>query len=150
LFERERGARDLERYSLSSALPAALAQEDLRVHYQPIRHLSDGSLHGVEALVRWQHSNLGLLGPESFVNLAEQSGLIVPLGRLVLGMACRQAFAWFGARPDGPFISVNLATQQLRDRSLVDDVRQALADSGLHSRQLQLEITESAVIGTDV
>jgi predicted signal transduction protein with EAL and GGDEF domain len=102
LFEPERGARELTRYSLSSALPAALAGDDLLVHYQPLRRLADGSLHGVEALVRWNHPRLGLLGPENFVGLAEESGLIIPLGRRVLQVACRQAVAWFGARPGGP------------------------------------------------
>jgi EAL domain-containing protein (putative c-di-GMP-specific phosphodiesterase class I) len=92
---------------------------------------------------------MGLLGPESFVGLAEQSGLIIPLGRRVLQVACRQAFTWFGTRRIGPFVSVNLASRQLRDEHLVDDVRAALSDSGLHPEQLQLEITESAVIGTD-
>jgi EAL domain-containing protein (putative c-di-GMP-specific phosphodiesterase class I) len=67
----------------------------------------------------------------------------------VLQRACRQAFAWFGARPDSPFVSVNLASRQLREESLVDDIREALTDSGLRPQQLQLEITESAVIGTD-
>ncbi len=149
LFDPERDARDLTRYSLSSALPEALTGKDFVVHYQPIRHLADGSLRGVEALVRWNHPRMGLLGPESFVGLAEQSGLIVVLGRHVLQEACRQAFAWFGARRTGPFVSVNLASRQLRDEGLVDDVRQALTDSGLHPQQLQLELTESAVIGTD-
>jgi diguanylate cyclase (GGDEF)-like protein/PAS domain S-box-containing protein len=149
LFEPERDARELTRYSLSSALPAALARQDLLVHYQPLRRLEDGALHGVEALVRWNHPRLGLLGPENFIALAEQSGSIVALGRHVLQVACRQAFAWFGARSSGPFVSVNLASRQLREESLVDDVRQALANSGLRPQQLQLEITESAVVGTD-
>jgi diguanylate cyclase (GGDEF)-like protein/PAS domain S-box-containing protein len=149
LFEPERDAREITRYRLSSALPAALAGEDLLVHYQPLRRLADGRLHGVEALVRWEHPRMGLLGPESFVGLAEESGMIVPLGRLVLRAACRQAFSWFGASRSGPFVSVNLASRQLRDEHLVDDVRTALSDSGLHPQQLQLEITESAVIGTD-
>jgi diguanylate cyclase (GGDEF)-like protein/PAS domain S-box-containing protein len=150
LFEPERDAREITRYRLSSALPAALAGKDLLVHYQPLRRLADGRLHGVEALVRWMHPRMGLLGPESFVGLAEESGMIVPLGRHVLQVACRQAFAWFGAGRRGPFVSVNLASRQLRDEHLVDDVRAALSDSGLHPQQLQLEITESAVIGTDL
>jgi diguanylate cyclase (GGDEF)-like protein/PAS domain S-box-containing protein len=149
LFEPERDAREITRYRLSSALPAALAGEDLLVHYQPLRRLADGRLHGVEALVRWKHPRMGLLGPESFVGLAEESGMIVPLGRRVLQVACRQACAWFGVRRGGPFVSVNLASRQLRDEHLVDDVRAALSDSGLHPEQLQLEIIESAVIGTD-
>jgi diguanylate cyclase (GGDEF)-like protein len=149
LFEPERDAREITRYRLSSALPAALAGEDLLVHYQPLRRLADGRLHGVEALVRWKHPRMGLLGPENFVGLAEESGMIVPLGRHVLQVACRQAFAWFGAHRSGPFISVNLASRQLRDEHLVTDVRTALSDSGLNPQQLQLEITESAVIGTD-
>jgi diguanylate cyclase (GGDEF)-like protein/PAS domain S-box-containing protein len=149
LFEPERDAKELTRYSLSSALPAALVRQDLLVHYQPLRRLEDGSLHGVEALVRWNHPRLGLLGPENFIALAEESGSIVALGRHVLQVACRQAFAWFGASTSGPFVSVNLASRQLREESLVDDVRQALTDSGLRPQQLQLEITESAVIGTD-
>jgi diguanylate cyclase (GGDEF)-like protein/PAS domain S-box-containing protein len=149
LFEPERDAQELTRYSLSSALPAALVRQDLLVHYQPLRRLADGSLHGVEALVRWNHPRLGLLAPENFIALAEESGSIVQLGRHVLQVACRQAYAWFGSRSTGPFVSVNLASRQLREASLVDDVRQALAHSGLRPQQLQLEITESAVIGTD-
>jgi len=149
LFEPERDARELTRYSLASALPAALADNDLLVHYQPIRHLADGSLHGVEALARWNHPRLGLLGPDNFIALAEQSGSIVALGRHVLEVACRQACTWFGARGDGPFVSVNLASRQLREESLVDDVAQVLAESGLYPQQLQLEITESTVLGTD-
>ncbi|TQN42360.1 diguanylate cyclase/phosphodiesterase with PAS/PAC sensor(s) [Blastococcus colisei] len=149
LFEPERDAQELTRYSLSSALPAALVRQDLLLHYQPLRRLADGSLHGVEALVRWNHPRLGLLGPENFIALAEQSGSIVALGRHVLQVACRQAFAWFGASDSGPFVSVNLATRQLREESLVEDVRRALTNSGLRPQQLQLEITESAVIGTD-
>ena len=149
LFEPERGAKELTRYSLSSALPAALARQDLLVHYQPLRRLADGALHGVEALVRWNHPRLGLLGPENFIALAEESGSIVALGRHVLQVACRQAFAWFGSATPGPFVSVNLASRQLREESLVDDVQQALTHSGLRPEQLQLEITESAVIGTD-
>ena len=149
VFESERNARDVNRYALASALPAALERGHFIVYYQPLVKISDRTLHGVEALVRWQHPSLGLLGPDEFVGLAEESGLIVPLGRWVLQTACLQAREWFGVGPDTPFVSVNLAAQQLREKGLVDDVRLALESTGLHPQQLQLEITESAIVGTD-
>ncbi|PZS29845.1 MAG: GGDEF domain-containing protein [Pseudonocardiales bacterium] len=149
VFEPDRDARDINRYALSSALPAALDQEQFVLHYQPLMKIADRSLHGVEALVRWRHPTLGLIGPDEFVGLAEESGLIVPLGRWVLQAACRQAYEWFGTCPGSPFISVNLAAQQLREPGLVEDIRNALVSSGLHPQQLQLEITESAIVGTD-
>jgi diguanylate cyclase (GGDEF)-like protein/PAS domain S-box-containing protein len=149
IYEPQRGALDINRYTLTSALPAALEQQQFIVHYQPLVRISDGMLRGVEALVRWQHPTLGRISPDEFVGLAEESGLIVPLGRWVLQTACQQAREWFGTGPHAPFISVNLAAQQLCAPGLMQDVSAALAGSGLNPRQLQLEITESAVVGTD-
>jgi len=118
------------------------------VDYQPIVRLPDGELHGVEALVRWKHPDFGTLGPDKFIGLAEETGLIVPLGRWVLRTACVQAKKWwdrFG--DDAPYVSVNLAVRQCRDPGLVDDIRKILAETGLPAHRVQLELTESAIMG---
>ncbi len=131
-------------------MPAALERDEFVVDYQPLVALSEGSLIGVEALVRWHHPDFGLIMPDRFVELAEETGLIVPLGRHVLALACGQASAWRSAAGDAaPFVSVNLAVRQCRDPGLVADVARILEDTGLEPGQLQLEITESAIMGTD-
>jgi diguanylate cyclase (GGDEF)-like protein/PAS domain S-box-containing protein len=149
LFDSDRNAHEIARYSLAAAMPAALERGEFFVEYQPLVRLSDGELLGVEALVRWQHPKFGLLGPNRFIDLAEETGLIVPLGRWVLEQACRQARRWQDAFPDTSlFVSVNLAVRQSRDPSLVEDVKRILADTGLEPARLQLELTESAIMGT--
>lgn len=148
-FDTGRDTREVARYGLSAALPGALMRDEFLLHYQPLIDLSDGSVRGAEALLRWRHPSLGLLPPERFVDLAEESGLIVPLGARVLEEACRQAVRWreLTARP--PFVSVNLAARQLRQPGLVDQVAAVLERTGLPPEGLQLEILESAVISTD-
>ncbi len=149
LFDSDRNAHEIARYSLAAAMPAALERGEFFVEYQPLVRLSDGVLLGVEALVRWQHPKFGLLGPNRFIDLAEETGLIVPLGRWVLEQASRQAKEWQDAFPESPlFVSVNLAVRQSRDPGLVDDVMRILADTGLDPGRLQLELTESAIMGT--
>jgi diguanylate cyclase (GGDEF)-like protein/PAS domain S-box-containing protein len=149
LYDPERNAREVARFTLSATMPAALEHDEFYVDYQPLVRLSDSRMIGVEALVRWQHPELGRLGPDRFIELAEETGLIVGLGRRVLEQACAQARRWrdqFGA--DAPIVSVNLAVRQARDVDLVEDVRKILAENGLPPEALQLELTESAIMGT--
>jgi diguanylate cyclase (GGDEF)-like protein/PAS domain S-box-containing protein len=149
LFDSDRNAHEIARYSLAAAMPAALERGEFFVEYQPLVRLSDGELLGVEALVRWRHPSFGLLSPNRFIGLAEETGLIVPLGRWVLEQACRQARLWQDAFPASPlFVSVNLAVRQSRDPGLVGDVKRILAETGLEAGRLQLELTESAIMGT--
>ncbi|MGH3713881.1 MAG: putative bifunctional diguanylate cyclase/phosphodiesterase [Micromonosporaceae bacterium] len=147
LYDAERNARDVARYTLSATMPAALERGEFYLDYQPLVSLADGSVRGVEALVRWRHPLHGLIPPGRFIGLAEETGLIVALGRWVLEEACRQAGAWRGSK-DPPFMSVNLAVRQLRDRGLVNDVKRILSETGVPPQSLQLELTESAVMGS--
>ena len=148
LYDPDRNARAVARYTLSATMPAALDRREFYLDYQPLVSLADGSVMGLEALVRWQHPRHGLIPPGRFIGLAEETGLIVALGRWVLEEACQQAGHWRHDRSAPPFISVNLAVRQLRDRGLVDDVKRILAETGLPASALQLELTESAVMGS--
>jgi EAL domain-containing protein (putative c-di-GMP-specific phosphodiesterase class I) len=147
-FDPERNAREIARITLSAAMPTALENREFYVDYQPIVRLSDGQLLGVEALVRWAHPEFGRLGPDRFIGLAEETGLIVPLGHWVLAEACQRAVEW--ARLGGlePVVSVNLAARQVAEPGLVDDIVQVLRTAGLPPTSLQLELTESAIMGT--
>jgi diguanylate cyclase len=145
IFDPDRNAADVARYRLSAALPAALERDEFVLHYQPIVDLADGTPVGVEALARWQHPRLGLLGADAFIGLAEDTGLIVPLGWRLLERACRDATNW----PDTMFVSVNLAVRQLRQPGLAPQVAAILDETGLPAGRLQLEITESAVMGIE-
>ncbi|BCJ57891.1 hypothetical protein Jiend_13130 [Micromonospora endophytica] len=119
------------------------------LHYQPIVSLLDGRMLAVEALVRWQHPQLGLIGPDHFIGLAEETGLIVRLGEWVLRQACQDAQCWHAEFPDARLVvSVNLAARQADAPAIVDTVANALAATGLPAELLQLELTESAVMGS--
>ena len=111
--------------------------------------LADGRLRAVEALVRWRHPRHGLLLPGRFIAAAEETGLVVPLGRQVLADACAEAASWGGLVPDPPLVSVNLAAGQMRDPALVGDVLGILRATGLPACRLQLEVLETAVIHPD-
>ncbi|MEV0845541.1 bifunctional diguanylate cyclase/phosphodiesterase [Streptomyces sp. NPDC049954] len=149
LFDAERAERCRTRQVLSSALRPAVEDGQFELEYQPLVALKDGTLHGVEALVRWCHPRFGRLAPGRFIELAEQDGSIVPLGRWVLRTACAQARAWQRDHPLSPpvFVSVNVAVRQLWDSDLVGDVATVLKETGLSPELLQLELTESAVVG---
>jgi diguanylate cyclase (GGDEF)-like protein len=137
--------RARERAHMESELRLAIHEGQLFVVFQPITHLGDASVAGVEALVRWQHPQRGLVSPLEFIGVAEETGLIVPLGAFVLNASCRQFAAWqqqLGARAPQT-LSVNLSRAQLNEPTLVDEVRHALHTSGLAPASLQLEITES-------
>ncbi|GAA4858056.1 putative bifunctional diguanylate cyclase/phosphodiesterase [Saccharopolyspora cebuensis] len=149
LYDHERNASEVAQFRLSAKMPAALEAGEFYVDYQPLMGLREQTVVGAEALVRWWHPEFGRLGPDKFIGLAEETGLIVALGRWVLRQACLQAKRWqdeFGNR--APFISVNLAVRQSRDPGLVADVEAILAETGLAPTQLQLELTESAIMGT--
>lgn len=134
-----------ERLTLENSLRKAIERDEMLLLYQPQISLSTGEVVGAEALVRWQHGDLGLILPAQFIPLAEETGLIVPLGEWVLRTACRQAAAW---EHEGKHLrlSVNLSARQLGEDTLVERVRSVLEETGLHPRLLDLELTESALV----
>ena len=148
VFDEATRRRVLTRLRVENDLRRALEREEFSLHYQPIVAMSDRSIVGVEALIRWQHPDRGLVSPAEFVPVAEQNGLIEPIGRWVLERACRQAALWHAARPDSrPMeIAVNLSAVQLASAGLVDTVQGALSASGLTASLLCLEITETAML----
>ncbi|MEH1057785.1 bifunctional diguanylate cyclase/phosphodiesterase [Micromonospora sp. CPCC 206171] len=145
VFDPDRHRADLARYALAAAMPAAIDRGEFFLDYQPLTSLRDGTMLGVEALVRWRHPELGVLRPDSFIGLAEETGLIVRLGGWVLAEACREAESW---GTPAPFVSVNLAVRQVHRPGLVQEVRGLLAATGLPPERLQLEITESTMMST--
>ncbi|SBT48532.1 diguanylate cyclase/phosphodiesterase [Micromonospora narathiwatensis] len=148
IFDADRNRRELARYALSAAIPAALDRGEFYLDYQPLTSLRDGRVLGMEALVRWRHPELGVLRPDSFIGLAEETGLIVRLGGWVLAEACREARTWSTGRDDAPFVSVNLAVRQLHRPGLVQEVQGVLGRTGLPPERLQLEVTESTMMST--
>jgi diguanylate cyclase (GGDEF)-like protein/PAS domain S-box-containing protein len=148
IFDRAMRARTVERLSVENDLRRALTREELHIVYQPIVSLRDGSIASVEALLRWEHPTRGLLLPADFIAIAEESGLIEPIGRFVLDTACTQAARWHALRPDArPLgIAVNLSVRQLTQRALQPTIAAALADSGVEPSSLCLEITESVLL----
>jgi diguanylate cyclase (GGDEF)-like protein/PAS domain S-box-containing protein len=136
-----------DRLDLEADLRRAIERRQLRLHYQPIVDLATGAPQGFEALLRWEHPERGLVPPLAFVPLAEETGLIVEIGRWVVETACRAAASW-GGRVDvaPPFVGVNLSPRQFADPSLVDHVATVLRTTGLPASQLELEITESVLM----
>jgi EAL domain-containing protein (putative c-di-GMP-specific phosphodiesterase class I) len=132
-----------ERFRLESGLRRALERGEFAVHYQPQASLSSGAIVGLEALVRWQHPELGLIGPAAFIELAEETGLILPIGEWVLHTACAQNAAWQCAGMRAVPVSVNLSARQFSP-GIVDTVSRVLAETGLDPQLLELELTESA------
>jgi len=136
------GKRSAEWLDLEIGLRRALELDELSVHYQPVVATQSGRIVGAEALVRWDHPNRGTLPPSEFIGLAEETGLILPIGRKVLEEACRQAKEW--ADRDSPVsISVNLSARQFQQHDLAKEIRSVLSTTGLAPGQLCLEITES-------
>jgi diguanylate cyclase (GGDEF)-like protein len=137
----------LARLDLKADLQSALSARQFELWYQPVVRLKDGTIIGAEALVRWRHPRRGLVSPEEFVPLAEETGAVVPLGRWVLEESCARASGWQQRYPDEPFtISVNLSPVQLREPGFVDDVAAAVADAGLNPHRLLLELTEGVFV----
>jgi EAL domain-containing protein (putative c-di-GMP-specific phosphodiesterase class I) len=146
LFESKMRDVAVERSGLRSDLEWALQRDELFVHYQPVIDLPAGTVRGFEALVRWRHPRRGLLGPGEFIDLAEQSGLIVPIGAWVLRHACQQAEVWRRTLGRDLTMAVNVSARQLSDPGLVNEIATALRQSGLDPGALVLEITESATV----
>jgi diguanylate cyclase (GGDEF)-like protein/PAS domain S-box-containing protein len=139
----------LVRFRRIAELGEALERDELRLHYQPIVTLPTGEITGYEALLRWQHPDHGLLAPLEFIPLAEESGLIVPIGRWVLEQACQQASHLSAVTGQRIEIAANVSARQLEHPDFVDHVTTALTRARLPARQLVLEITESALIETE-
>jgi diguanylate cyclase (GGDEF)-like protein/PAS domain S-box-containing protein len=148
LFEPKMHESVLARLELRADLQRALVNDEFELHYQPVVRLHDGSVSGVEALVRWRHPERGLVAPGDFIPFAEETGLIVPIGRWVLREGCRTARALQRLRPDdAPLtMAINLSAKQLQHSDVVADVHDALADSGLEPAHLTLEITETVLM----
>jgi len=144
-FKPEMDVHALERLMLENALRRAIERHELVLHYQPQVAADDSRMVGCEALVRWQHPELGLLQPVQFIGVAEESGLILPLGNWVLANAARQLAAW-QARGLDLLMAVNISALQFRQSGFVDDVRRILADTGADPAGLELELTESALM----
>jgi diguanylate cyclase (GGDEF)-like protein/PAS domain S-box-containing protein len=148
VFDSTMKHRAVERLGLENDLRRAIKRGELRVHYQPKVLLRTGKIVGTEALVRWEHPERGLLPPAAFIPIAEETNLIMPLGRWVLTEACRQTRLWQELYPgDSPWeVCVNLSGRQLRDPGLCQDVGRILRETGLESGSLHLEITEGVLI----
>ncbi|MGH7254018.1 MAG: putative bifunctional diguanylate cyclase/phosphodiesterase, partial [Nitrospiraceae bacterium] len=148
-FKADMNVRAVKRLLLENKLNKALEGEELFLHYQPQLDLSTGHITGVEALARWQHPDLGLVPPTQFIPVAEDSGLIVPIGEWTLRTACTHAKAWHDAGYHGLIVSVNLSARQLTPQyALVQVVARVLRETGLDARFLELELTEGMIVNT--
>src|SRR6266436_10081290 len=138
IFDDSMSAPALERMDLEMDLRSAISRHEFRLHYQPILRLDTGRITEVEALIRWQHAKRGLLQPDSFIGLTEETGLIVPIGQWVLKEACKQARVWQVKYPTTPplVMSVNLSAKQFQHPTLVQEIGQALEESGLDAGSL--------------
>jgi diguanylate cyclase (GGDEF)-like protein/PAS domain S-box-containing protein len=149
LFDEAMRGRAISRLRVENDLRRALERDELMLHYQPVVSCRDQSIVGVEALIRWQHPDRGQVPPLDFIPVAEENGLIEPIGRWVLETACRQAARWYHQRPDAApiWMSVNLSAVQIGNRGLANTVASALRAAGLDASHLTLEITESVMLG---
>jgi diguanylate cyclase (GGDEF)-like protein/PAS domain S-box-containing protein len=147
-FDPAMNAQAIEQLDLETDLRRAVERDELVVHYQPVLDYVTDTIIGAEALVRWNHPRLGLIQPADFIPLAEETGLIVPIGRWVLWEACRQAQAWPASWTGAaaPLINVNLSVRQFQQPDLVEQVATILQETGLAPSRLQLEITESVMV----
>lgn len=146
-YTQELNARSQRRYHLEKNLRHALSTGQFVLHYQPKIDLQDGRIVGAEGLLRWNHPELGLISPVDFIPVAEETGLIVPIGRWVLEQACRQVAAWRRQFAPELRMAVNLSPRQFQDDQLVDVIRNLIEETGLPACALELEITESLLIG---
>jgi len=145
-FKQDMNDRAVERQSVEGGLRQALARQEFVLHYQPKVNLETGAITGAEALIRWLHPVRGLISPKQFVSIAEDSGLIVPIGQWMLRESCRQAQAWqhAGLRPTP--IAVNISAVEFRREKFLADVRDILRDTGLDPHYLEIELTESVLV----
>jgi diguanylate cyclase (GGDEF)-like protein/PAS domain S-box-containing protein len=149
VFDSSMRVEAVERLDLEQALRRALGRSEFRLFYQPVLDMETGTIVGVEALLRWEHPERGLLRPAEFISLAEETGLILPIGKWALQEACRQARRWREADPDRPplTVAVNLSARQLAQPNVADMVAEALESTGTDPSQVWLEITESILTG---
>lgn len=145
-YRADMNARALERLALENSLRKALERQELLLYFQPQVDIVSGRVVGMEALVRWRHPDLGLVSPAQFIPLAEETGLIVPIGEWVLREACRQNKAWRDAGYAPLRMAVNLSARQFRQQNLVEITAAVLNESGLHPDGLELELTESYIM----
>jgi diguanylate cyclase (GGDEF)-like protein/PAS domain S-box-containing protein len=148
IFDLEMHARAVTLLQLETDLRRGVERQEFCVHYQPIVALDTGQISGFEALVRWQHPERGLVTPTEFIQVAEETGLIIPLGRWVLWEACRQMRDWQDRFPgfESLTMSVNYSGKQFMEPDVIEEIKKVLHETGLDPNRLQLEITESAVI----
>jgi len=146
-YNRELHSRPADQIGLETALRRAVERSELVLHYQPQLDIDSGRPVGVEALLRWRHAELGMLPPTQFIHIAEETGLIVPIGEWVLKTACAEAKAWQQAGLPHLNLAVNLSARQFRDSQLAGKVAATLAATGLAPQFLELEITESVIMG---
>ncbi|HZZ44325.1 MAG TPA: EAL domain-containing protein [Tepidisphaeraceae bacterium] len=149
MFDREMHIHSVERLTLETDLRNAMARDQFLLHYQPIVTMRNRQTTGFEALLRWQHPTRGLISPTTFIPIAEETGIIVPLGLWVLRQACQQLAAWQAGNPSLATLtmSVNLSRKQIGANDLVAAVRDVLQETGVAPQNLKLEITESAIMG---
>jgi diguanylate cyclase (GGDEF)-like protein/PAS domain S-box-containing protein len=146
LFNATVNARALQRIAIEHGLRRVLMHDELEVHYQPIYDLRTSAITGMEALLRWNHPEMGSIAPGTFIPLAEAVGVMVPIGNWVLRTACQQAKTWLDAGFRNLSLAVNLSVTQLQSADIVDRVRDVLEDTKLPARLLELEITESSAM----
>jgi diguanylate cyclase (GGDEF)-like protein len=145
-FTPDMNARAVERQSMEGRLRGALDRREFVLHYQPKVDIETGEMIGAEALIRWQHPDRGLLPPARFVPIAEDSGLIVPIGQWVLREACRQERAWQDAGLDPVPVAVNISALEFRGKDFLAGVRRILDDTGIEPSFLELELTETVLM----
>jgi EAL domain-containing protein (putative c-di-GMP-specific phosphodiesterase class I) len=139
-------ARSLERLTLENDLRQGIERHEFQLFYQPQMDLATGRIVGIEALLRWQHPSRGLVSPDTFIAVAEEARLIVPIGEWALRRACEQAVAWNAAHQPGLRLAVNLSALQFQQRGLPASIRRILVETGLDAHLLEIEITESAAM----
>jgi len=145
-FEQDMNTRAVQRQSIESSLRQALDRQEFVLHYQPKMDLQSGTIVGAEAFIRWQHPQRGLLSPVEFVPIAEDSGLIRPIGRWVLREACRQARTWLQAGLPPITVAVNTSALELRAEDFLENLRAILEETQIEPRYLELELTESVLM----
>jgi EAL domain-containing protein (putative c-di-GMP-specific phosphodiesterase class I) len=145
-YAAEMNASAFQRMTVENSLRHALERNELSLHYQPLVNLESGKVTGVEALLRWHHPELGMVTPDMFIPIAEESSLIIPIGEWVLGEACRQIKHWREAGYPDLRVAVNISSRQLWQPNLVDTILRIVAESGADAAGLELELTESMLM----